>query len=290
MEVEIIAEVGECFNGNMQTAYQMIYEAKRTGCNTVKFQILDINEVAFDDPEYNWFCKISFSQEQIEQLICWAEELDIQILFTPVSVRTAEMMKRAGCKRVKIASSFIKKKELLEYVKENFEDIIISTGMAGLDQINDIVTFLGSGKRISILHCISEYPTGPLLEQRGLQPLDEKNVHMQMMNILKRIFPNHCIGYSDHTVGILAPIVATSMGAEIIEKHITLDRRTPIEHFNLGLEYMGTDHVLSIEIDELEDMVKQIRQVEKIRGDWSWKRSEGELVLLNFLTNRYKER
>lgn len=290
MAVEIIAEVGECFNGDMQRAHLMMQEAKKSGCDTVKFQILDMKEVSVDDPEYDWFSKISFSQEQIEQLILWAEKEDIQVLFTPVSVRTARMMKNVGCKRVKIASSFIGKEDLLHFIKENFDDIIISTGMASLDQINRIVSFFGNEKKISILHCISEYPTGPLLEQRGLRALDEEDVHLQMMSMLKHIFPSRCIGYSDHTVGILAPVVAASMGAEIIEKHITLDRKTPIEHYNLGLEYMGTDHVLSIEIDDLNEMVRQIRQVEKIRGDWTWKRSEGEQILLEFLTNRYKER
>lgn len=290
MAVEIIAEVGECFNGDMETAHRMIKEAKRTGCDTVKFQILDMNEVAVDDPEYDWFSKISFSQEQIEQLICWADEESIQILFTPVSVKTAKMMIKAGCKRVKIASSFIDKRDLLEYIKEHFEEIIISTGMASLDQVNNIVSFFKSNKKVSILHCISEYPTGPLLEQRGLCALDEGDVHLQMMNMLKMLYPKHCIGYSDHTDGILAPITAVAMGAEIIEKHITLDRKTPIEHFNMGLEYMGTDHVLSIEIDELEKMVELIRRVERIKGDWNWERSKGEQVLIDFLTNRYKGR
>lgn len=290
MRTEIIAEVGECFNGDMSTARKMIKEAKASGCNTVKFQILDMREVSVDDPEYDWFAKISFSQEQLEQLIYWAEEEKIDILFTPVSVRTAEMMVEAGCKRVKIASSFIGKMELLEYIKDHFQEIIISTGMASLDQVNSIVHFFGTEKKVSILHCVSEYPTGPLLEERGLQALQEEDVHLQMMGILKQLYPSRCIGYSDHTDGILAPITAVAMGAEIIEKHITLDRQTPIDHFNQGLEYMGTDHVLSIEMDALKEMVDQIRRVESIKGDWSWERSPGEKILLDFLTNRYKER
>ena len=76
----------------------------------------------------------------------------------------------------------------------------------------------------------------------------------------------------------------------MMEKHITLDRKTPIEHFNTRMEYMGTDHVLSIEIDDLEKMVDQIHRVEKIKGDWHWERSKGEQILIDFLTNRYKER
>ena len=149
---------------------------------------------------------------------------------------------------------------------------------------------LDKPKEIIILHCVSEYPTGPLLEQRGLKALDEKDVHMNMMLILKALYPNLKVGYSDHTDGILAPVAAAAMGAEVIEKHFTMDRETPIAHFNNHEEYMGTDHVLSVEPKELQQMVDAIRRVEMIRGQWKWERSEGEKILRNFLRGRYTER
>lgn len=289
MAVEIIAEVGECFNGDMNNAHTMIQEAKKAGCDTVKFQILDIDEVDKSDPEYDWFRKISFSMDDIYQLIKWSDEEGIGCLFTPVSVTTAKMMVEVGCTRVKIASSFLGKTELLDYIKKNFDDIIFSTGMADLKQICDLEQMLRE-KTVSIMHCVSEYPTGPLLEKRGLKALDERDVHLQMMSMIKNLYPNHKVGYSDHTDDILAPIVAVAMGAEMVEKHITLDRKTPIDHFNHGLEYMGTDHVLSIEPEQLRQMVSFIRRTELIRGEYQWERSEGEKILMDFLTGRYQER
>ena len=111
-----------------------------------------------------------------------------------------------------------------------------------------------------------------------------------MISILKEEFPNMTIGYSDHTDDIFVPILAAAMGAEIIEKHITMDREEPIKHFHDGDGYMGTDHVLSIEPDKLCEMVRQIRRMEEIRGEKEWKRTEGEMVLRDFLRGRYQER
>lgn len=286
----IIAEVGECFNGVIDNAYTMIKEAKKAGCDIVKFQLLDMCEVAKDDPEYDWFAKLYLSPEHISGLVSCARENQIEILFTPVSVKTAEFIYNAGLKSVKIASSFINKKELLSYINEKFDTVYVSTGMAEIEEISEVVDELNKPRELILLHCVSEYPTGPLLEQRGLKALNEEDVHMNMMLMLKEMYPDYKIGYSDHTDGILAPITAVAMGAEVIEKHFTLDRKTPIEHYNNQSEYMGTDHVLSIEPPELQQMVNTIRRVENIKGTWEWKRSEGEEILRKFLRGRYTER
>lgn len=98
MAATIIAEVGECFNGEMENAYKMIRKASEAGCNIVKFQLLDMAEVAADDPEYEWFAKLNLPPEKIKQLINCAEENNVGILFTPVSVKTAEYILEAGQK------------------------------------------------------------------------------------------------------------------------------------------------------------------------------------------------
>lgn len=290
MKTQIIAEVGECFNGNFDTAVEMIRAAKDAGCDVVKFQLLDMEEVAADDPEYGWFSCLSLPQPKMKRLIAEAQKSDIDILFTPVSIRTAEDIYVCGQKKVKIASSFVRKTELLEYINTHFEEVYLSTGMAQLEEVRQAVYSLTKPIKIKILHCISEYPTGPLLEQRGLSALQEKDAHLAMIAILKEEFPNHVIGYSDHTDDIFVPVLAAAMGAEIIEKHITMDRETPIRHFYAGDVYMGTDHVLSIEPDKLREMVQKIRRVETVRGENEWKRTEGEIILRNFLRGRYQER
>lgn len=287
---EIIAEVGECFNGDMETAHRMIETAKRCGCDVVKFQILDMEEVAADDPEYDWFAKIALDRARIHMLIAWAQAAGIRILFTPVSFRTASWLVDEGQTTVKIASSFVRKQELLAYINEHFETVYASTGMASLDDVNALVGALDKAKRIKLLHCVSEYPTGPLLEERGLRALDEKDAHLSMMTMLKRLFPDIPVGYSDHTDGIFVPTIAAAMGADVIEKHFTLDRTTPIRHYEQGLAYMGTDHVLSVEPPKLREMVQQIRRVEQVRGPWRWERSAGERILIDFLQGRYQKR
>lgn len=290
MRTTIIAEVGECFNGDMEVAHTMIREAKRTGCDMVKFQLLDMDEVAEDDPEYDWFAKLDLAPPRLQELITWSKEEGIDILFTPVSVKTAKWLVEAGQEKVKIASSFVRKKELLSFINVHFQSVYASTGMASLEEIEELVSSLPRVKDLALLHCISEYPTGPLLEQRGLRALDEEDAHLNMIHILRERFPTYTIGYSDHTDDIFAPVIAVAMGAEVIEKHFTLDRKTPIEHFRNGLEYMGTDHVLSVEPLRLREMVRQIRRTESVMGSEVWDRSDGEKVLIDFLRGRYQER
>lgn len=290
MAVQIIAEVGECFNGSMERAKEMISKAASLGCDIVKFQILDMSEVSTSDPEYDWFKKIELDREKIHLLKQWADEAGIGILFTPVSVKTAEYIYNEGLDTVKIASSFVRKRELLDYINNHFKRVYMSTGMAELDEVHQALELLDKPEEVILLHCVSEYPTGPLLEQRGLKALDEKDTHLNMILLLKKEFPDLKIGYSDHTDDIFVPTIAAAMGAEVIEKHFTLDRKTPIDNYNQKREYMGTDHVLSVEPESLSEMVKHIRRVEICQGNLHWHRSEGENILRDFLRGRYLER
>lgn len=285
----IIAEIGECFNGDLNIAERLIVAAKDAGCDIVKFQTLDGENISANDPEREWFEKIALDQNKIRYLSDYAGEKEIGILFTPENRKTAKWLLQAGHDSIKIASSTMHDPELLDFINDNFSVVYVSTGMASLDEVNDAVRALDSVERLFVMHCISEYPTGPLLEQRGLKALDHLDVRLNMMKMLKMLYPDLIIGYSDHTAGILAPIAAVAAGAEIIEKHITLDRNTPVRNFLEGREYLGTDHVLSIEPEELTQMVLQIREVEKMLGPWRWERSEGEKVLREFLRCRFSD-
>ena len=289
MRTTVIGEVGECFNGDFDIALRMIEEISKAGCDIVKFQLLDLEEVAYDDPERDWFQKLELQPEKIEKLMKYAQLCKIGILFTPVSVKTASWMHELGCQEVKIASSFLRKAELIAYVNQHFQKVYISTGMAELAEIQQTLDQLNKVKDICILHCISEYPTGPLLEKRGLVAMKEEDAHLNMLSILMEKFSGYNIGYSDHTDGIFVPVIAAAMGASVIEKHVTLDRKTPIEQYEKGFEYMGTDHVLSIEPGKLEEMVSQIRRIEAVKGNDVWERSAGEKILLEFLRQRYRK-
>jgi N,N'-diacetyllegionaminate synthase len=284
----IIAEIGECYNGDMATAYKLIETAKSCGCDMVKFQTLDVKTIDDDDPERDWFYKIAMTPERIRLLKAYADKTGIGILFTPQDAETAGWLLECGLTSVKLASNAIGNRPLIQFCGEHFKTVFVSTGMATLDEVAETVDLLKNAEQLIIFHCVSEYPTGPLLEKNGLTALKSKNVHLNMMLILKMLFPEHRIGYSDHTLSAFIPALAVAMGAEAIEKHITLDRKTPFEHYTKGLEYMGTDHMLSLEPDELAEMVMRIREAETVKGDWKWKRSEGEIILREFIRERFR--
>lgn len=287
--VIIIAEIGECFNGDLGSAEKLISVAKQAGCDIVKFQTLDYENISQDDPEKEWFKKISLNPKIMQILIDYSGKIGIQILFTPENVKTAKWILEAGREDIKIASSLIIDTELLKFVNAHFKRVFVSTGMASLSEVKKAVKTLHKIRNLYILHCVSEYPTGPLLAKRGLKALAVEDVHFNMMKILIRLFPQYKVGYSDHTFGILVPIAAVAAGAKVIEKHITLDRTTPLRNFKKGKNYLGTDHILSLEPDELKDMVYGIREVEKMFGGKKWKRSEGEKILRDFLRSRFQK-
>lgn len=283
----LIAEIGECFNGDLETAQKLMDTAKDAGCDIAKFQTLDYETISEDDPEKEWFKKIALNPEKIEFLTKYAEKINIPILFSPENEKTATWLLDAGQKDVKIPSSVLTETGFLQFVNNHFKRVFMSTGMASLEEVQKAVDCLNKVDDLYIMHCISEYPTGPLLDKCGLKALLPEDVRLNMMILLMELYPQHKIGYSDHTSGILAPVAAVAMGAKVIEKHITLDRQTPIKNFESGGEYLGTDHVLSLEPAELIEMIKQIREVEKMKGPKEWDRSEGEKILKDFLRDRF---
>lgn len=283
----IIAEVGECFNGNLNNAKKLIQVAKEADCDFVKFQTLDFENISEDDPEKEWFKKISLNPKIMQFLIDYAQKIGIRILFTPENIKTAKWILEAGLCDIKIASSLITDIKLIKFINNKFKKVFISTGMASLTEIKRAIKNLRNIRNLYIMHCISEYPTGPLLEKSGLRALSEENVRLNMMKILMKLFPKSEVGYSDHTCGIITPIAAVAAGAKVIEKHITLDRKTPVDNFNKRRKYLGTDHVLSLEPKELKEMVRQIRTVEKMFGKNKWERSAGEKMLKIFLRKRF---
>lgn len=287
--VIVIAEVGECFNGELKIAKEMIAVARDAGCDIVKFQTLDYENISETDPEKDWFKKIALDPKKMCYLIGCAKEAGIDILFTPENVKTAGWILDAGLKSVKIASSCMSDAKLIKFVNGRFDQVFISTGMADLEEVKTAVRNLDKVRDLYILHCVSEYPTGPLLEKRGLKALADEDAHLNMIKILIREFPDHSIGYSDHASGIMVPAFAVAAGAKVIEKHITLDRDTPVKNFKTNGQYLGTDHILSLEPDELGEMIAQIRLVEKMLGEDRWERSDGEQILKEFLRKRFSD-
>ena len=242
--VIVIAEIGENHIGDMERARRMVAEAARAGADMVKFQSYLASEVADDDPEKEWFARVQLSDEAHYELKECAEQHGVEFLSSPFSLNRAKLLcEGLGSRKIKIASSEMLNFPLLDYVNNHAEAVFLSTGMATIEEIRLALTHLNKVKTCYIMHCVTQYPAKP----------EDANLHA--ITTLKTTFPQHPIGYSDHTIGLLAALTAVALGAEVIEKHFTLDKSLP-----------GTDHILSATPQELREMVERIKETETILG------------------------
>jgi sialic acid synthase SpsE len=261
----VIAEIGENHIGEMERAKRMVAEAAKAGADIVKFQSYLASEVRDDDPEKEWFAKVALSDEAHYVLKEYAEQHGVEFLSSPFSLNRAKLLcEGLGLKKIKIASSEMLNFSLLDYVNRHAEEVFLSTGMATTSEIRLALHHLDRVKACYIMHCVTQYPARP------------EQVNLRVLTNLKAAFPDYHIGYSDHTIGILAPVIAVALGAEAIEKHFTLDKTLP-----------GTDHVLSATPKELKEMVHQIRETEQILGRPSKEPTPEEKKIRNFVRHRF---
>lgn len=187
---------------------------------------------------------LELSDEQHYEVYRHAKSLGLDFVETLCSVGCLSLLKLFTPDRLKVASRDLTNLPLLSAMAETRIPIILSTGMAGkpeLDSALEAITYYHSD--ISILHCVSQYPTLP------------DNLNLRTITYLRKHYPQYTIGFSDHTIGITAPAVAVGMGAEIIEKHVTIDRRMK-----------GTDQQGSLGPDGVNRMVRDIRITERWLG------------------------
>lgn len=258
--VLIIAEAGVNHNGSLDLALKMVDEAKKAGADIIKFQTAKPELVISRFAEKAEYQKITTGVEESQLEMCkkihlkyddyyiikkHCEDIGISFLSTPFDLDSIEFLENLGCSVWKIPSGEITNLPYLEKIAATHKPIILSTGMCTLDEIEAAVSVLknfGAGE-ITLLHCTTQYPT----------PYED--VNLRAMISLKNRF-NCKVGYSDHTKGIEVAIAAVAMGAEIIEKHFTLDRNME-----------GPDHKASLEPYELSQMIQSIRNIEQALGD-----------------------
>ncbi len=256
----IIAEAGDNHNGNLELAFQLVDKAAQAGADCVKFQTFVTEEViskraekaeyqkestGADESQYEMVKKLELAFDNFRQLQQYAKEKGLMFLSTPFDIPSVDFLNSIDIPCFKIPSGEITNLPYLIRIAQTGRDIILSTGMAEIEEIEAAVKALrenGAGE-ISLLHCNTEYPT----------PMED--VNLRAMLTLKEKFSVR-VGYSDHTKGIEVPIAAAAMGAEIIEKHFTLDHNME-----------GPDHKASLEPDELKAMVEGIRNIEKALGN-----------------------
>ncbi|MGV6860629.1 MAG: N-acetylneuraminate synthase [Putridiphycobacter sp.] len=267
----IIAEAGVNHNGDIEMAKKLILAAADAGVDYVKFQTFKAENLVSksakkadyqekntgnNDSQFKMLKKLELTDADHVELIAFCQKNNINFLSTAFDFDSIDFLKDK-LDFYKIPSGEITNLPYLEKVAALNLNIIMSTGMANMEEIKqamNVLTKNGVKKdQITILHCNTEYPT----------PMED--VHLKAMQTIEKEF-NIKVGYSDHTLGIEVPIAAVAMGAKVIEKHFTLDR---------NLE--GPDHKASLEPNELKLMVNAIRNIEKALGQPIKKPSKSEI-------------
>ena len=240
----VIAEAGCNHEGDLKMAVKMVNEAAKAGADAIKFQsftqktlfaskeytkILKLKENALDEVD-----NIVFKKEWYEVLIKEAKKNNIIFITTPFSIDAVNDINYYDIPIIKIASCDIDNYPLLNAVAKTKKPVILSTGLALNKDIKEALKILHNNE-VALLHCSVEYPT----------PM--KNARLNRISVMKNLFKKNIIGYSDHTIGIEAPIIAVSLGAKIIEKHFTV---TP--------EKMTGDHVISLDMIGMGNLVKSL--------------------------------
>jgi N,N'-diacetyllegionaminate synthase len=261
MSTFIIAEAGVNHNGDVTRALAMVDAAADAGADAVKFQTFNaVRLVTAGAPKAAYQERSGGAQEgqlamlsRLElplaahhDLIERCKARGIEFLSTGFDIQSMDALRGLGVSRYKIPSGEIDNTPYLRHIASFEAPLIMSTGTATLAEVEAALdTLLASGaqrEQVTVLHCTTSYPT----------PLEDVNLRA-MITIRETL--GVAVGYSDHTLGIEVPIAAVAMGAEVIEKHFTLDRRLP-----------GPDHVASLEPAELAAMVRGIRSVELALG------------------------
>jgi sialic acid synthase SpsE len=242
----VIAEAGINHNGSIDIAKNMIKKASESGANAIKFQTIIPDEITSksENPDlYNMLQDWVLSKNQHIILQKFALKNKIIFFSTPFGRKSAKLLNEIKVPLIKIASGEITNHDLISYVAKMHKPIILSTGMSNISEITSAVQIIKNYKcPFAILHCISSYPT------------KISDTNLSTIPFLKKLFDTP-IGFSDHTIGIEASLAAVSLGATIIEKHFTLDKKMD-----------GPDQKLSLEPNELLDLTTKIREIEKSIG------------------------
>jgi len=231
--ITICAEIGHNHNGDFAIAKELIHKAKELGADIAKFQLYDTDKLF--KPDFEWYWDLKRGELDFEQ---WTEvarecrKAGIECLASVFDTERVDWCQKVGVMRYKIASRSIYDTELLDKVISTGKDIIISLGMVDARGVPKITAPV----KVDYLYCIAKYPT----------PLSD--LHFNEVDFRKYG------GFSDHTVGIEAPVMAMARGARIIEKHFTLDKKMD-----------GCDHSGSMEPDELRELVRFARKFEEMR-------------------------
>lgn len=257
----VIAEFGVNHNGSLERAFDAIEKAAKAGADAIKFQTYTADELVvkgtpkFWDWEgdkqhktqYDAYKAINhLSYEEYPKLIEHCKKHNIEFISTPFSFEAADFLNSLGIAAFKIASSDMSTIPFLQHVAKFKKPILLSTGAATLEEVKQAVKAIedAGNDQIVIMQCTLKYPT----------PIEDAN--FAVMETYKKNFPGYIIGLSDHTLGSKSSVFGCAMGAQVIEKHYTVDKTLP----------ESADHWLSVDPTELAEIVDGCRYVETLRG------------------------
>ena len=257
-KVLIIAEAGVNHNGDINLARQLVDKAKEAGADIIKFQTFKLDSIVSKfaemadyqkdnigivESQKEMLKKITLPYEAFLELYKYCNKKEIQFLSTPFDIGSIHFLNDM-VPFWKIPSGEVTNYPYLVEIAKTGKPVIMSTGMCELQEIDEAIKVLKTNgtSDITLLHCNTQYPT------------PYKDVNLRAMETLRNRYKVK-VGYSDHTKGIVVPIAAVALGAEVIEKHFTLDKNLP-----------GPDHKASLEPNELAAMVSSIRNIEEALG------------------------
>lgn len=256
----IIAEAGLNHNGKIEMAIQLIEEAKKAHCDAVKFQSFSAENrvsnkvkkaryaeqiIGMEENIYELLSKLELSADDHRKLFAYGKKIGIDIFSTPFDFASVELLESLNAPYYKIASSDLTHLPLLARIARTGKPVILSTGMATLGEIEEAVsTILREGNpKVVLLHCLSSYPADPT------------EANLRVIQTLKQNFQVP-VGFSDHAVGLSVSIAALALGADLIERHFTLDRR-----------FEGPDHIFSSEPPEMSELTRLAVAMNGMVGD-----------------------
>lgn len=263
----IIAEIGINHNGSIDLAKTLIEIAKNCGCNAVKFQKRDI-DVVYTKEELSRERKsiygttngdlkrgLEFSEKEYCELFKYAAEKEIDCFASPWDCNSVDFLEKFNPCCYKIASASLTDIKLLDKIAKTEKPVILSVGMSTVDEIDIALQHLNK-ENLAILSCTSTYPT------------PDEEVNLNCIKTLMQKYPDIPVGYSGHESDILPSIIACSLGAAIIERHVTVSK-----------DIWGSDQKSSLEPRELKELVHNIKRVTTLLGDGKIKVFSGEIPI-----------
>ncbi len=266
----IIADLCLNHEGDLTICKEMTLKAKKAGCNAVKIQCLDyydgsigkvlaskISMKRFEHlTEGELLDKLLLSDTETEELVTYCKDVEIDLIATIYGFRHIDFLDQLGVDRFKIASQDLIHLKLLEEVAKKRKPMIVSVGMGTMSEIEKAVETIRrvSSEELVLLYCVSLYPPG------------DSEMNLKRILTLKNIFDIE-VGFSDHTIGTTAAVIAVTLGAEVIERHFTYDKNAE-----------GWDHALSSDYDEMKSICSETRRVKTMLGDTFWNIPESEML------------